>query len=195
MQPKTISITIYVNKNLLALKNKFLFQEYKINGGNDMKFLELKNMIETLMENEEQFDEQTLKDSKELLLEELKEKSSNINEYLVELKVRIESMKSLEEHYKKSRKTLENQMEIWKNIIKGCMITLGEKKIITDTGSITVKNNPKSVKIIDESLVPEEFKTEEISIKIDKKALKQRIEEGEEFEGITLEQTQSILIK
>lgn len=160
-----------------------------------MKFLELKNMIETLMENEEQFDEQTLKDSKELLLEELKEKSSNINEYLVELKVRTESMKSLEEHYKKSRKTLENQMEFWKNIIKDCMITLGEKKIITDTGSITVKNNPKSVKIIDESLVPEEFKTEEISIKIDKKALKQRIEEGEEFEGITLEQTQSILIK
>lgn len=160
-----------------------------------MKFLELKNMIETLMENEEQFDEQTLKDSKELLLEELKEKSSNINEYLVELKVRIESMKSLEEHYKKSRKTLENQIEFWKNIIKDCMITLGEKKIITDTGSITVKNNPKSVKIIDESLVPEEFKTEEISIKIDKKALKQRIEEGEEFEGITLEQTQSILIK
>lgn len=160
-----------------------------------MKFLELKNMIETLIENEEQFDEQTLKDSKELLLEELKEKSSNINEYLVELKVRAESMKSLEEHYKKSRKTLENQMEFWKNIIKDCMITLGEKKIITDTGSITVKNNPKSVKITDENLVPEEFKTEEISIKIDKKALKQRIEEGEEFEGITLEQTQSILIK
>lgn len=160
-----------------------------------MKFLELKNMIETLIENEEQFDEQTLKDSKELLLEELKEKSSNINEYLVELKVRIESMKSLEEHYKKSRKTLENQMEFWKSVIKDCMITLGEKKIITDTGSITVKNNPKSVKITDENLVPEEFKTEEISIKIDKKALKQRIEEGEEFEGITLEQTQSILIK
>lgn len=160
-----------------------------------MKFLELKNMIETLIENEEQFDEQTLKDSKELLLEELKEKSSNINEYLVELKVRTEGMKSLEEHYKKSRKTLENQMEFWKSVIKDCMITLGEKKIITDTGSITVKNNPKSVKIIDESLVPEEFKTEEISIKIDKKALKQRIEEGEEFEGITLEQTQSILIK
>lgn len=160
-----------------------------------MKFLELKNMIETLMENEEQFDEQTLKDSKELLLEELKEKSSNINEYLVELKIRIESMKNLEEHYKKSRKTLENQMEFWKNIIKDCMITLGEKKIITDTGSITVKNNPKSVKITDENLVPEEFKTEEISIKIDKKALKQRIEEGEEFEGITLEQSQSILIK
>lgn len=160
-----------------------------------MKFLELKNMIETLMENEEQFDEQTLKDSKELLLEELKEKSSNINEYLVELKIRIESMKNLEEHYKKSRKTLESQMEFWKNIIKDCMITLGEKKIITDTGSITVKNNPKSVKITDENLVPEEFKTEEISIKIDKKALKQRIEEGEEFEGITLEQSQSILIK
>ena len=160
-----------------------------------MKFLELKNMIETLIENEEQFDEQTLKDSKELLLEELKEKSSNINEYLVELKVRTEGMKSLEEHYKKSRKTLENQMEFWKNIIKDCMITLGEKKIITDTGSITVKNNPKSVKITDENLVPEEFKTEEISIKIDKKALKQRIEEGEEFECITLEQTQSILIK
>lgn len=160
-----------------------------------MKFLELKNMIETLIENEEQFDEQTLKDSKELLLEELKEKSSNINEYLVELKIRIESMKNLEEHYKKSRRTLESQMEFWKNIIKDCMITLGEKKIITDTGSITVKNNPKSVKITDENLVPEEFKTEEISIKIDKKALKQRIEEGEEFEGITLEQSQSILIK
>ena len=104
-------------------------------------------------------------------------------------------MKALEEHYKKSRKVLENQMEFWKNIIKECMITLGEKKIITDTGSITIKNNPKSVKIIDENLVPEEFKTEEISIKIDKKALKQRIEEGEEFEGITLEQSQSILIK
>lgn len=160
-----------------------------------MKFLELKNMIETLIENEEQFDEQTIKDSKELLLEELKEKSSNINEYLVELKVRTESMKALEEHYKKSRKTLENQMEFWKNVIKDCMITLGEKKIITDTGSITVKNNPKSIKITDENLVPKEFKTEEISIKIDKKALKQRIEEGEEFEGITLEQTQSILIK
>lgn len=160
-----------------------------------MKFLELKNMIEAFIENEEQFDEQTLKDSKELLLEELKEKSSNINEYLVELKVRTESMKALEEHYKKSRKVLENQMEFWKNIIKECMITLGEKKIITDTGSITIKNNPKSVKIIDENLVPEEFKTEEISIKIDKKALKQRIEEGEEFEGITLEQSQSILIK
>ena len=58
----------------------------------------------------------------------------------------------------------------------------------------TVKKNPWSLIIEDETKIPNEFKTEKITTVIDKKTLKERIQNGEEIEGAKISVSYSLQI-
>lgn len=58
----------------------------------------------------------------------------------------------------------------------------------------TVKKNPWSLIIEDETKIPNEFKTEKITTVIDKKTLKERIQNGEEIEGAKINISYSLVI-
>lgn len=66
-----------------------------------------------------------------------------------------------------------------------------------DFVSIKYKKNPPSVKILDESLVPEEYKETvvETTVKIDKKKIKADIQAGKEIAGAYLQQDIRLEIK
>lgn len=74
------------------------------------------------------------------------------------------------------------------------MNALGLKSIEFINQKVTLKNNPPSVKINDEELIPDKFKKEKVSITIDKTAIKKAIQDGEEVIGAELVVGKSLVI-
>lgn len=74
------------------------------------------------------------------------------------------------------------------------MDTLGLKSLEFTNQKVTLKNNPPSVKINDEELIPDKFKKEKVSITIDKTAIKKAIQDGEEVIGAELVVGKSLVI-
>ena len=74
------------------------------------------------------------------------------------------------------------------------MDALGLKSIEFINQKVTLKNNPPSVKINDEELIPDKFKKEKVSITIDKTAIKKAIQDGEEVIGAELVVGKSLVI-
>lgn len=58
----------------------------------------------------------------------------------------------------------------------------------------TVKKNPWSLVIEDESKIPDEFKKEKTEIVIDKKAIKDKIQNGENVDGASIKSSFSLVI-
>ena len=58
----------------------------------------------------------------------------------------------------------------------------------------TVKKNPWSLVIEDESKIPDEFKKEKVEIVIDKKAIKDKIANGENVDGASVTYSHSLVI-
>ena len=58
----------------------------------------------------------------------------------------------------------------------------------------TVKKNPWSLVIEDESKIPDEFKKEKVEIVIDKKAIKDKISNGENVDGASVTYSHSLVI-
>lgn len=74
------------------------------------------------------------------------------------------------------------------------MDVLGLKSMEFINQKVTLKNNPPSVKINDEELIPDKFKKEKVSITIDKTAIKKAIQDGEEVIGAELVVGKTLLI-
>lgn len=85
------------------------------------------------------------------------------------------------------------EQEIKENI-KNSMIVSGVKSIETNTHKFTVKNNPGSVVIVDDQMIPSEYKKEKVTVTIDKTAIKKAIEWGQEIHGANMSYSQTLLI-
>jgi hypothetical protein len=73
------------------------------------------------------------------------------------------------------------------------METAGKDKIKDIDLSIWIQNNPVSVAVTNDKFIPDEFT--EVEKKLNKAAIKQALNEGEEVPGAKLVQTRSIRIK
>lgn len=58
----------------------------------------------------------------------------------------------------------------------------------------TVKTNPPSVKILDEEIIPAEYKVEKVTVSVDKKKIKDAIKNGGIVEWAELDCTHSLVI-
>lgn len=85
----------------------------------------------------------------------------------------------------------ENEMK--QNIVNW-MLQNQLKSIEFTFQKFTVKKNPWSLIIEDESKIPEEFKKEKTEIVIDKKAIKDKIQSGEEIDGARIQSSFSLVI-
>jgi hypothetical protein len=145
------------------------------------------------MEQEEMSEEDKKKVEEELTVL-LQQKSQNIIGYTRNIELTIEAMKMEEKRISEQRKTLENKVSKFKEYVKECMDKNNITKIETELGSLTITKNPASVEIIDENIIPEEFKQEVVTVKIDKTAIKNHFKEtGEIPEGTNIITTNTSL--
>lgn len=120
---------------------------------------------------------------------EKEQKLENVALWYKDLIAEGKAIKEEEQALKKRRESSENKAESLKRYLK---YWLGGEKMKTSKVSISYRTS-KSVEIAEGAFIPEEYRR--IKWEPDKTALKEALDAGEEFDGIKLEEKQSILIK
>ena len=160
---------------------------------NSLSLYNITNGFVQLMANEEMTEEEKELIKKELT-ELLQEKSENIIGFTKNLELTIEAMKTEEKRIAENRKSLEVKMEKFKEYVKECMEKMEDTKIETTLGTLSVAKNPISVEILYEDKIPNKYKTQVITTKVDKKAIADDFKAtGELIEGVNIITTKTSL--
>lgn len=152
--------------------------------------------ILSMMEDPE-LDPQTLADTMEAIEGELEVKAENYAKVMKNLEADVAGIKAEIDRLSERKKTIENNIKNMKSALQMAMEATGKTKFKTELFSFGIRKNAPSV-IMDEPYienVPERFlKYSEPTI--NKSAIKEAIQSGENLEGLAhLEQTESIIIK
>ena len=154
------------------------------------------NDIVSFLDNENnELDEQTINDTKESVSLLLEEKSDQLELIMKDLELKEEKCKEISDFYAKKAKKASERKKALKTLILEAMQELGTKRIETETGAFTIKNNTPSLIIDDKNLIPAKFVTMIQSDKIEKEKIKKAIKNGEEIAGVHLETSQSLLVR
>ena len=156
---------------------------------------EINNIINFLDNQNNELDEQAINDTKESVSLLLEEKSNQLELLLKDLELKAEKCKEIADFYTKKAKQASERKKSLKSLILEAMQGLDVKRIETETGTFTIKNNNPSLVIDDKSLIPAKFITMVQSDKIEKEEIKKAIKNGEEIAGVHLETSQSLLIR
>ena len=136
----------------------------------NLSLYQITNAFPMLIAQEEMSEEDKLKVEEELT-KLLQEKSQNIIGYYRNNELTINAMKEEEKRISEARKALENRNESFKKYVKECMERAGFTKIETTLGALSIAKSPISVEITNEDEIPDEFKLQVVTTKIDKKAI------------------------
>lgn len=123
------------------------------------------------------------------------EKQLNVIKYIKHLENEEELFDKEIERIKKLKQIAGNRKEWLKKYLENSMRIDGRTEIDYPLFKAKIRKNPPRLTIADEKLIPEEFKKQEIIIKIDKDAIKDALKSGKEIAGCALEQNERLEIK
>ena len=128
---------------------------------------------------------------------ELQNKSANIIGYTQNKEALLDAIDIQIKRLQDMKKSEQNSLDKFKQYVKENMEKLGIEKIQTELGILSIAKNPMSVEIENENEIPNEFKQEVITTKIDKTAIKNHYKEtGEIIPGaIIIDNKTSLRIK
>ena len=151
-----------------------------------LSLYQITNAFPVLMESEEITPEDKAKIEEELTML-LQQKSQNIIGYTKNIELTINAMKEEEDRIASNRKTLENKLARFKQYVKECMENNGITKIETGLGTLSIAKSPVSVEIVNEEAIPNDFKQEIVTVKVDKTKIKENFKEtGEIPDGVNI---------
>jgi len=105
------------------------------------------------------------------------------------------AIKAAEESMEKRRKALENRVKWMKAYLKENMERTGISKIECPYFKLSIQKNPAAVNILDETIIPADFKEQIISWKIDKTAIKEALKNGAAVPGAEITNGTRLVIK
>ncbi|MGX0298297.1 Mg2+ and Co2+ transporter CorA [Staphylococcus hominis] len=142
----------------------------------------------------EQKDEQILKDTLASINDAIEDKADG---YVAVIKTLEVDNKAIDEEIKRlrQRKTSnQNGVKRLKESLQEVMEQTGKEKFKTALNSYSIANNPPSLDITDESLIPKQYYIEQ-QPKLDKKELLKVIKDGLEIKGVELKQSRSLRVR
>ncbi|MFZ7905779.1 siphovirus Gp157 family protein [Staphylococcus hominis] len=142
----------------------------------------------------EQEDEQILKDTLASINDAIEDKADG---YVAVIKTLEGDNKAIDEEIKRlrQRKTSnQNGVKRLKESLQEVMEQTGKEKFKTALNSYSISNNPPSLDITDESLIPKQFYIEQ-QPKLDKKELLKVVKDGLEIKGVELKQSRSLRVR
>lgn len=122
-------------------------------------------------------------------------KTGRVIQYFMSLDSQTEALDKEIKRLQARKKLIEKRNNNFKNFLKFTLERLGVKKIETTLGVLSIKNNPASVVILDESKIPQEYKTTKYIDEISKTQISKDLKAGIEVPGAALKQTTSLNIK
>jgi hypothetical protein len=118
-------------------------------------------------------------------------------EYLVKLRREHEAnaskFKEEKDYFAKKQKVEENKAARLKEFLEYQLNLMGTKKAKAGLFTLALQNNPPSLEIDDEDIIPENFW--KIKKDVDKTSLKKWIAEGNELEGVRLVSSESLRVR
>lgn len=138
-------------------------------------------------------DQQLFADTIESLQDSIADKAIGYGKVINQLVADKKQLTEKISHDQDRKRILSNNISRLKLALQHGMETAGKDKIKDIDLSIWIQNNQPSVAVTDDKLIPDEFT--EVEKKLDKTAIKQALNDGEEVPGAKLVQTRSIRIK
>ncbi|MGG7159144.1 siphovirus Gp157 family protein [Clostridium perfringens] len=124
---------------------------------------------------------------------DIEEKVDNIVKLIRNTESDIEGYKAEEKRLNARRKSLENTVTSLKNYLDSNLKALNLREVKTKLFSCKYQKSKASVEVLDQEVIPREFiVTEE---KVDKKKLYEALKAGQEVEGASLKENESLRIK
>ena len=143
----------------------------------------------------EGLDDEFVKDTLDGLKGTLELKSTNVAKYVQNLFASATAIDNAMKQMADRKKALENKANRIKKYLKDNMEASGIHKIECPEFVISIKNNPPSVILGDEDLIPNKFKEKVITTKILKTEIKKALSSGKSVSGAKLENSTRIEIK
>ena len=140
--------------------------------------------------------EEVIADTLEGLSGEVEAKITNVAFVVRNLEALADQIKAAEGEMAKRRKAIENRAERIRTYLKTNMERCEITKIESPYFVISLCNNPESVEIIDESLIPSDYLREiPATFAPDKTLIKSAIKDGYQVPGCAIKRTQRLQIK
>jgi predicted nucleic acid-binding Zn-ribbon protein len=132
----------------------------------------------------------------------IEEAGENFREYIVQAMDIIANLKMSSEAIKLEIARLQSLLterntraERLENAVKRHMEMVELKEIVTDLYTLKLRKNPPKVEILEEVVVPSEYKVEKVSFTIDKKAIADALKNGVPVDGARLINTTRLEVK
>ncbi len=154
---------------------------------------ELKDKYLKLLEMVTEEDSAAFLETLESLEDAIEDKAENIVCVLKEMEGDINILKVEEKRLKERRQALEKRREHLRWYLQDELEVMNIPNIKTARFTISLKNNPPKVNVISEDLIPINFI--KASYSVDKSALKEALENGQEIDGAELIQERSVQIR
>lgn len=163
-----------------------------------LKYMDIMNDFKELVENtefikqldelfeQEEIDENTLNDSRELIFESLGENIDNLNIYKIKLENKIKECQEVSKRYSDLKKHYDRKLERLNRFLLSIMDAMKTDQLLGNVGYVKRRKN-KSVNISDLKNIPEEYLKIETVITPKKQEIKQAIENGIEIPGASIE--------
>jgi len=141
-------------------------------------------------------DEQTIADTLESIGGDLQEKSVNVAKYFRNMEADADKIEEAAKAMMERARAIRKRAASLKKYLHDNMERAGITKIESPWFVVSIKNNPASVKIDDESLIPDDY-MREIPAKFepDKKMIKSAMDEGYQVPGCHIERGTRLEIK
>ena len=141
-----------------------------------------------------ELDEETLRDTLDSIEEAWEDKAENIVKLIRTVEADEQALEAEEKRFNARKKTEANKKQFLKRYLEEMMQLTGKTKFKAGVFNISLQNNPPSVEVFDEALLPERFLIEQPP-KIDRAGIKELLKAGEEVPGAELKQTKGLRIR
>jgi uncharacterized protein YlxW (UPF0749 family) len=146
------------------------------------------------LELAESMEEEVFQDTLSSLEDAIEDKAENMAKLIRCLEADAKAIKDEEQRLADRRRTIENRISSVKEYLQNQMEVAGLDKVKRPTVTVSIQNNPPSVSILDESLIPSTYMIAQAP-KIDKKGILTALKNGEEIYGAEMVQGRSVRIK
>ncbi|MGX5629063.1 siphovirus Gp157 family protein [Bacillus thuringiensis] len=160
-----------------------------------MKLYELtSNWNQLQMMMEDGVDPSEIEDTLQAIEEAINDKVHNIALVIRNFEAKAKAIKTEEKRLAYRRRSLENNCKSLRNYIEQQMIAAGKRTIEGTLATVSLQKNQASLKIADDAVIPPEFMISQ-EPKVDTTGLKEALKQGMKWDGITLEQGESVRIQ
>lgn len=161
------------------------------------KLYELTEMYKNIWDlvEDDEVDLDTLETALSQVEDNLEVKAENIAKLIKGIDGDIDTLKAEEKRLADKRRVLENKQKNIKGYLENQLRVMGIDKVKTPLFTVALQKNPPSVEIVNEDLIPEQFKKTVTTTTIVKKDLLEALKSGQVIEGAEIKQGKSLRIR